>query len=79
MTAKRAPKQKYEFWKKRQGDQMTVSTDQERRYVMSAFANWKRGRPGDLRANSKRDGDRYLITFSGISPAEAVAASLASK
>ena len=73
----RAKKSNYEFHKKRHGGQMIVNTDQERRYVMSAFANWKRRHPGEFTAGSVKIGDEFVITFSGISPAEANEARIA--
>ena len=72
----RAPRTNYEFWKRRHGDTMTAKNDRERKYVLCAFANWKRGRPGTLKASSVKQGDGYLITFTGISPAEATEADL---
>ena len=40
---------------------------------MSAFRRWKDRKPGTLTARSHRVGKGYLVTFAGISPAEAYA------
>lgn len=76
-SRQRAPRTNYEFWKRRDGDTMTAADDRERKYILCGFANWKRGRPGTLKASSVKQGDGYLITFTGISSAEAVAAEIA--
>lgn len=75
----RAPKAKYEFWKKRHGDTMECADARQRAYVLSAFANWMRNRPGTLQATSKKTEAGYLITFVGISPAEITQASLSNE
>jgi hypothetical protein len=77
MTDQRAAKARYQFHTKRSGDQITVQTAKDRVYVLSAFINWKRDKPGTLSATSKRSGDGYVIQFHGISPAEANEARLA--
>lgn len=73
----RAKKKSFKFWEKRHGDQMTVNSEADRKSVMSAFINWKRNKPGDLRASSRKNGDEFLITFSGVSPSEANEARIA--
>ena len=77
MTAKRAPKQKYEFHLRRHGDTVNCATKKDRDYLVSAFANWKRNRPGSLALKSRKDGEGYIAEFTGISPAEATEARLA--
>ncbi len=74
---KRRPKIKYEFHKRRAGDVLKVRTAQARVYYMSAFANWKRNRPGTLAVKSVKVDDGYLLRFSGISPAEVNTARIA--
>ena len=73
---KRAPKAAYQFHLKRHGDTITCATAKDRAYAITAFANWKRGKPGTLHAMSKKIDAGFLITFAGISPAEATAARL---
>lgn len=72
----RRPKIKYEFHKRRSGDVFKVRDAKARTYFMSAFANWKRGKPGTLKVNSVKTDDGYLLRFSGISPTEATEAEL---
>lgn len=72
----RRPKIKYEFHKRRSGDVFKVRDAKARVYYLSAFANWKKGKPGTLKVKSIRVDDGYLLRFSGISPAEAVEAEL---
>ena len=72
----RRPKIAYKFHERRAGDIFKVRDAKSRAYYMSAFANWKRGRPGTLRVNSVKTDDGYLLRFSGISPAEATEAQL---
>jgi hypothetical protein len=66
----RRQKIKYEFHKRRSGDVFKVRDAKARVYYMSAFANWKRNRPGTLAVKSVKVEDGYLLRFSGISPAE---------
>lgn len=75
----RAFKARYEFWKVRGGDAVTLKTPYERLRFMSAWSKWIKHRPGTLRATSRRDGEGYIVTFSGISPAEVTEARLARK
>ena len=77
ITRARRPKIKYEFHKRRAGDVFKVRDAKARVYYMSAFANWKRGKPGTLKVNSVKTDDGYLLRFSGISPAEANEARIA--
>lgn len=72
----RRPKIKYEFHNRRSGDVFKVRDAKARVYYLSAFANWKRGKPGSLKVKSTRVDDGYLLRFEGISPAEATAARL---
>lgn len=65
---------RYEFWKRRDGDTMIVPDAKARSYVISAFANWKRTRPGTLCISSRMFDGAYRIEFAGISPAEATRA-----
>lgn len=74
---KRRKKIAYEFHKRRAGDVLKVRTAQARVYYLSAFANWKRRRPGTLSVTSVKVDDGYLLRFSGISPAEATEARIA--
>lgn len=76
-TRTRRPKIKYEFHNRRSGDVFKVRDAKARVYYMSAFANWKRGKPGTLAVKSVKVEDGYLLRFSGISPAETNAARLA--
>lgn len=64
---------KYDFHLIRQGHTRTLTNDVARRNFMSAFRRWKDRKPGDLRAMSVWTGTGYLVTFAGISPAEAYA------
>ena len=75
----RRPKIRYEFHMRRAGDVFKVRDAKARVYYMSAFANWKRDKPGSLKVVSARVEDGYLLRFSGISPAEATAARLTSE
>lgn len=77
MTKPRAPKTAWRFHEKRHGDELIVPDKKARAYVISAFANWKRSRPGTLKARSEKIDTGYLITFEGISPAEVNRAALA--
>lgn len=70
MTKPRAPKTAWRFYEKRHGDTITVPDKKARVYALSAFANWKRNRPGTLKARSEQIEGGYRITFEGISPAE---------
>lgn len=76
---KRAKKKKYNFWSCRSGQVIIAETDRERRYILSAFHNWKREKLGDISASSRKVGDLYEIAFEGVSPAEANAMMLANK
>ena len=76
--AQRAPKLHYNFKDRRGGDVIKVRTTKARAYYLSALLNWKRDRPGTLKAVSlKAEDGGYLIRFTGISPAEATEARLA--
>lgn len=77
MTKPRAPKTAWRFHEKRHGDTITVPDKKARAYALSAFANWKRNRPGTLKARSEKIDGGYLITFDGISPTEVNRAELA--
>lgn len=70
-------RQKRDFHKVRGGDRVTVLTSDERRKFISAFINWKRDRPGTLRAASRKVDGGYVIEFTGISPAEFTQARMA--
>ena len=63
----RAPRTDYAFDNRRPGDVVEVATDQERHYLRSAFANWRRklGDTCPLDAVSLRDdtGRIYAIQF----------------
>lgn len=72
----RAPKLRYDFKDRRGGDVIKVRSAKARAYYLSAFLNWKRDRPGTLKAISVKAEDGYLIRFTGISPAEATEARL---
>lgn len=72
----RAKKANYEFHKRRNGDTITCTNAKRRVYIMSAFANWKRDKPGTLTVKSQKTEAGYLIRFEGISPAEATEARL---
>lgn len=73
VTKKRAKRADYRFYEKRHGDQITCATAKERVYIVSAFINWKRKRPGSLRITSKADpAGGFIIRFDGIAPAIAV-------
>lgn len=76
MTKPRAPKTAWRFHEKRHGDEMIVPDKKARVYALSAFANWKRNRPGTLKARSEQIESGYRITFDGISPAEVNRASI---
>lgn len=75
----RAPKLKYQFHKRRAGDVIIAPTSRHRAYYLSAFANWKRDKPGTLKASSQKTETGYRIEFSGISPAEITAAEIGAK
>ncbi|UNY40298.1 hypothetical protein KLEP181_gp64 [Paracoccus phage vB_PmaP_KLEP18-1] len=59
------------FDRYRDGDQVRLKTVAERGNFMSAFLRWQSCRPGTLRASSRPDGNGYVVTFSGVSAAEA--------
>ncbi|GGW24164.1 hypothetical protein GCM10011452_09540 [Gemmobacter lanyuensis] len=63
----RAPRTDYAFDSRRPGDVVEVTSDQERHYLRSAFANWRRklGDACPLDAVSLRDdtGRIYAIQF----------------
>lgn len=67
----RAAKSRYEFHQRRNGDVIELPDAKARVYYLSAFFNWKKVRPGTLRATSKKTASGYSISFDGISPAEA--------
>ena len=67
----RAKKSRYQFHLRRHGDVITLPDAKARVMYLSAFANWNRGRPGTLTARSRRASEGYVVTFEGISPAEA--------
>lgn len=75
-TRTRRPKISYKFHERRAGDIFKVRDAKARVYYLSAFANWKRGKPGTLKVKSTRVDDGYLLRFEGISPAEATEAEL---
>ena len=64
-------RERYDFWKRRDGDTLTVATERERKLIVSAFSRWRKGRPGNLRMTSEATKAGYLIRFSGLSMAEA--------
>lgn len=66
----RAYKTKHDFWNVRAGHTIEVDTSIERTRTLSAFINWKKNRPGSLKAKSRKTLTGYVITFEGTSPAE---------
>ena len=75
----RAPKAKYQFHSRRAGDVIIAPSRKHRAYYLSAFANWKRDKPGTLKAASEKIENGYRITFSGVSPAEITEARIANQ
>lgn len=71
MTKTRAPKASYQFHLRRSGDVIALPDAETRVRYLSAFINWKRNRPGDLSARSRKAAEGYIVIFEGISPAEA--------
>lgn len=75
-TKTRGRKSRYDFARRRAGDVITLPDEKSRMMYLSAFINWKRGRPGTLKASSRKVENWYEVRFEGISPFEAAAAAL---
>lgn len=67
----RAPKARYQFHLRRDGDVITLPDAKARVMYLSAFVNWKRDKPGTLSAKSRKVDGGYQVTFTGIAPADA--------
>ena len=50
---------------------ITLPDAKARVMYLPAFVNWKRDKPGTLKAASRRIDSEYQVTFTGISPADA--------